>query len=53
VNIPRPRYNPESDEWFYNGRYYSEDPTKRWEEDLEELAIQREEEQREAYGRRT
>jgi len=44
MTISRPRYNPESDEWFYNGKYYDEDPTARMEEDLEELAIRREEE---------
>jgi hypothetical protein len=53
TNIPRPKYDPECAMWFYKGRWYDEDPTPRWEEDLEELAIQREEYQREAYGRRT
>jgi len=52
MNIPRPKYNPENAAWLYSGSWYDEDPTERWEEDLEELA-QKREEQREAYGRRT
>lgn len=35
----RPKYNPETDEWWYNGRYYEEDPEDRYREDLEEWVL--------------
>ena len=31
-----PKYNPETDEWWYRGRWYDEDPHGRYEEDLDE-----------------
>jgi len=33
-----PKYNPETDDYFYDGRYYDEYPRARYEEDLTEWA---------------
>ena len=39
MNKPfRPKFNPEADEWWYQGRFYDEDPRDRYEQDLTEWA---------------
>ena len=30
-----PKYNPEAEEWFYDGKYYDKDPERRYQADLD------------------
>jgi hypothetical protein len=41
-----PYYSPHDGQWFYRGRYYDENPQAKYEEDLDDLAEDREEDER-------